>query len=153
MEIQKKSVITYATFGYLRLRVNYGVITDAVITDFITLEPCVSIVQGTATRAVLAEHEAEAALLAAAAASAERVEREHCAQQKREQQKDQAILNLQKARGNRRRGTLAQRKKGKRNVPNAQLAEIVQNEANVKQQKQGFQEDEIEFSQQWNCQS
>ena len=40
VEIQKKSVITYATFGYLRLRVNYGVITDAVITDFITLEPC-----------------------------------------------------------------------------------------------------------------
>ena len=39
VEIQKKSVITYATFGYLRLRVNYGVITDAVITDFITLEP------------------------------------------------------------------------------------------------------------------
>ena len=41
VEIQKKSVITYATFGYLRLRVNYGVITDAVITDFITLEPWV----------------------------------------------------------------------------------------------------------------
>ena len=44
-------------------------------------------------------------------------------------------------------------KKGKRKVSHAQLAEIVQNEANVKQQKQGFQEDEIEFSQQWNCQS
>ena len=43
MEIQKKSVITYATFGYLRLRVNYGVITDAVITDFITLEPCAAV--------------------------------------------------------------------------------------------------------------
>ena len=95
--------------------------------------------------------------LAAAAASAERVEREHRAQQKREQQKkspqDQAILNLKKARGGNTRKKGYTHKKGKRNVSNAQLAEIVQNEANVKQQKQGFQEDEIEFSQQWNCQS
>ena len=57
------------------------------------------------------------------------------------------------AKSRRRTGSCGNGKKGKRKVSHAQLAEIVQNEANVKQQKQGFQEDEIEFSQQWNCQS
>ena len=43
VEIQKKYVITYATFSLItitrKLRRNYGVITDAVITGFVTLEP------------------------------------------------------------------------------------------------------------------